>query len=67
MRRPSNPLEFKRDFDFRPARVHRDRKNRGFANIAGAQVQHDGDIQAGHVAGHFWRSKVRARHLRLAP
>jgi hypothetical protein len=35
-------LEFKRDFDFRPARSRRDRKNRGFANIAGAQVQHDG-------------------------
>jgi len=35
-------LEFKRDFDFRSARTRRGRENRGFANIAGAQVQHDG-------------------------
>ncbi|MBB5045518.1 hypothetical protein HNR60_000247 [Rhodopseudomonas rhenobacensis] len=35
------PLKFKRDFDFKPIRVNRLRKNRGFANIARAQVQHD--------------------------
>jgi hypothetical protein len=35
-------LEFKRDFDFRPTRECPPLKNRGFANIANAQVQHDG-------------------------
>jgi hypothetical protein len=35
-------LEFKRDFDLRRAQTVPILKNRGFANIANAQVQHDG-------------------------
>jgi hypothetical protein len=39
-------LEFKRDFDFRRAQTVPVLKNRGFANIANAQVQHDGRVSA---------------------
>lgn len=34
-------MEFKRDFDFGAAPVKPARQNRGFANMARAQVQHD--------------------------
>jgi hypothetical protein len=43
-------LEFKRDFDFQQAPAVPVLKNRGFANIANAQVQHDGNVIARLIA-----------------
>jgi len=44
-------LEFKRDFDFLTGTwEHRGPKNRGFANIAGAHVQHDGNVSCASLS-----------------
>jgi hypothetical protein len=53
------PLELKRDFDFRPAQERLALKNRGFANIARQQVQHDGRSRRHVVALAFQASRTR--------
>jgi hypothetical protein len=60
-------LEFNRDFDFQRVRVAPARQNRGFANIARAQVQHDGGDQSPHRRGAFFAAGCRAESVALCP
>jgi hypothetical protein len=60
-------LEFKRDFDFQRVRAAPAPKNRGFANIARAQVQQDGGDWSPHPRGAFFAAGCRAKSVALCP